>query len=255
MKNDIYYKLLERYIEETQNIRSGYPYAPFIPHVFSNYETAETKIFYFGRDTYYWLEEKELTANNIEEYILKNSKVVNPSEHITLCKNNTNSFWTFIAQLHFFIKRGEMITNFTEFTQEQTDSLNEIGYGNLHSIEVPKSLQNEGVWTDINPIEYTKLIQKSDFLNRIKYVLDLWEPDFIFILSWENYLEIFNGLEYEHLSEWYEDNFRAVYKIKGYKTKIIWTSHPRRFSFLGTNSQTMVKYLAKTMYNLKQMKL
>ena len=129
MKKNIYPQLLERYIEETQNIKSGYPYAPFIPHVFSNYETAETKIFYFGRDTYYWLEEKELTNNNIEEYILKNAKVINPSEHITLYKNNTNSFWTFIAQLHLFIKHGEMITNFTDFTQEQTDSLNEIGYG------------------------------------------------------------------------------------------------------------------------------
>ena len=250
--NELYVRLLERYLTETRKLKSGYPYAPFIPHVFPNYGKADTKIFYFGRDTYYWLNSTELTINNIEGYLEKNSQVVDPVKQVPLYKNNSNSFWTFVAQLHLFIRTGKLKTDFCQFTEKETCFLNEIGYGNLHAVELQQSLENEGIWGEINPIEYKKLIQKSEFLNRMKYVLDIWKPDFIFILSWENYLEIFNGLEYENRAEWYEDNLRAVYTIKGYKTKIIWTSHPRRFAFLGMNTHSMIEYLSKTMYNLNK---
>ena len=42
---NIFASLLEVYLRETKIINSGYPYGPFIPHVFEQYgQTAEDKV-------------------------------------------------------------------------------------------------------------------------------------------------------------------------------------------------------------------
>ena len=45
---------------------------------------------------------------------------------------------------------------------------------------------------------------------------------------------------------YYKDKLQAVYTLPGYSTKVIWTSHPRRYSYLGTNIEEMAGSLADT---------
>lgn len=52
----VYLPLLRQFCDSTLPLyRCGYPYGPFIPHVFPRYGAAPLKIFYVGRDTYYWV--------------------------------------------------------------------------------------------------------------------------------------------------------------------------------------------------------
>lgn len=245
---NIFASLLEVYLRETTTINSGYPYGPFIPHVFEQYGQAPLKVFYCGRDTYYWLTENLLSKDTILSYLSRNASVITPETMTD--NNNLSNFWTFVSQLHLYLRTGKIADNLTQLTPEQIQTIREVGYGNLHSIELKQSLINEGTWEDINPSEYNSLVQQSKSLDKLKYILDAYEPDIVFIFSWENYMEFFNGLEYENVASWYEEDLRSVFTIKGYRTKVIWTSHPHRFPFLKKDAKAMIKYLGDTAINL-----
>lgn len=246
--NLIFAPLLESFLQETKTINSGYPYGPFIPHVFEHYGQAPLKVFYCGRDTYYWLEEELLNENTIQSYLSKNASVITPE--VMTDNNNLSNFWTFVTQLHLYLRTGKIAEDLSLLTADQKKMLREIGYGNLHSIELKQSLMNEGTWDGIHPSEYNVLVQKSKSLDKLKYILDAYEPDIVFIFSWENYMEYFNGLTYENRSSWYEEDLRSVFTVKGYRTKVIWTSHPRRFTFLKKDARAMIQYLGDTAMNL-----
>ena len=250
--SNIFAPLLENFLQATKTINSGYPYGPFIPHVFEQYGQAPLKVFYCGRDTYYWLNEGLLSKDIILSYLSRNASVITPE--VMTNNNNLSNFWTFVSQLHLYLRTGEIADDLTQLSPEQTQIIREVGYGNLHSIELKQSLVNEGTWEDINPSEYNLLVQKSKSLDKLKYILEAYEPDIVFILSWENYMEFFNGLGYENIASWYEEDLRSVFTIKGYHTKVIWTSHPRRFSFLKKDAKDMIKYLGDTAINLIKQK-
>ena len=245
---NIFEPLLEAFLQETKTINSGYPYGPIIPHVFEQYDQAPLKVFYCGRDTYYWLEENLLSKDTIPSYLSRNASVITPEAMMD--NNNLSNFWTFVSQLHLYLRTGKMADDLTRLSSQQIKTIREVGYGNLHSIELKQTLINEGTWEGINPSEYNVLVQKSKSLDKLKYILDAYEPDIVFILSWENYMEFFNGLEYENVASWYEEDLRSVFTVKGYRTKIIWTSHPHRFSFLRKDAKGMIRYLGDTAMNL-----
>ena len=247
--SNIYVPLLKEFLQCTKTMNSGYPYAPFVPHGLENYGQAPLKVFYCGRDTYYWLPQELLTPDTILHYLSKNESVITP-ELMLSAKNNLSNFWPFVIQLHLYLRTGEMVDDLTRLSPDQMQIAREVGYGNLHSIELKQTLINEGSWKGINTTDYNLLVQKSKSLDKLKYILDAYEPDIVFIFSWENYMEFFNGLAYENVASWYEEDLRSVFTIKGYRTKVIWTSHPRRFPFLKKDSKGMVRYLGETAMNL-----
>lgn len=73
-----------------------------------------------------------------------------------------------------------------------------------------------------------------------------YHPDFIFIFNWEERDDVFEGMDFEWQKVYYKDKLQAVYTLPGYSTKVIWTSHPRRYSYLGTNIEEMAGSLADT---------
>jgi hypothetical protein len=135
-----------------------------------------------------------------------------------------------------------------EDDSDERRSLYEIGYGNMNSMELQESLDNEGV--DYDPKIYAKVKELSAPLDRIKHVLDAYSPDFIFIFNWVEADEIFEGLNVTWHEKHYIDDKLAVYTIEDYDTKIIWSSHPRRFSYLGENTESMVRLLGDKLSEL-----
>lgn len=247
-----YFKpLLEKFCETTiQNFDCGYPYGPFIPYTMPEYINADIRFFYMGRDTYGWVKKKELISDyksgNLENYLIKNSSSVDV-EKMLEWKNNAGSFWTMVAKLHLFIRTGQYHDDITIANQNDKKILNEIGYGNLNAIECPYSLQTEGIWKQITSQEkYWKIKEAGHVFEKIKLILEAYAPDYIFIFNWEERDDIFEGLDFKWHKEYYKDGIQAVYTIKGYKTKIIWSTHPRRYSFLQTNMKEMINNLSET---------
>ena len=223
------------------------PYGVFLPYVFqTSYYKADRKIFYMGRDTYGWIPFNEMMRlydnNNIWKYLNQTTYQVDDDKALEW-GNSSGAFWPFILKLHIYIRPGKYVEDLSMLDESSDErlSLYEIGYGNMNAMELPESLDNEGV--DYDPQAYAKVKELSTPFDRIKHILDAYSPDFIFIFNWVDAEEIFEGLNVTWHKEHYIDDKLAVYTIEGYSTKIIWSSHPRRFSFIGENTESMVRLL------------
>ena len=229
--------------------KDKYPYGPFIPYTMSEYNNSKLKIFYVGRDTYYWIGMDEMMCdfrnNSLENYLLRNSNTVDVDKMLEW-ENNSGAFWTLVVKLHLYLKTGKYYDNIKHLAADEVKLLQDIGYGNLNAVELPNSLRNEGKWDSINKEEYWMIKKESTIFDRLKLIMDAYSPDYIYIFNWEERDDIFEGLKYKWHEEYFKKDFRAVYSIAGYKTKVIWSCHPRRFSFLGTNMKEMVLYLSET---------
>lgn len=61
INTDYFKPFLQAFCEKTQPLYTcGYPWGPFVPYTMPRYNDADVKIFYMGRDTYYWVEQEEL---------------------------------------------------------------------------------------------------------------------------------------------------------------------------------------------------
>ena len=70
----------------------------FIPHVFDDYYSAKTKVFFIGQDTYGWSElEKNYTLSE-KDYLVENNKWPE-SIDVTLEWTNPYTFWNFVNRL------------------------------------------------------------------------------------------------------------------------------------------------------------
>lgn len=252
INTSIYKSLLEKFFQIAAPLyRCGYPYGPFIPYAMPHYKTAPIKIFYIGRDTYYWTSKEKLfdcmRNSQPEEYLKINSDVLNTTDILNKYNNNSGSFWNFVAKLHLLIRTGIYFNDINSLGQEEQQIIEEIGYGNLNGIELKQSLENEGTWQEITSItDYQKLKEAGQVFEKVSTLLKAYHPDFIIILNWEERDDIFDGLNVHWKKEYYKDGLQAIYTINDYPTKIIWAPHPRRFSFLGTNPQKMAELLSQT---------
>lgn len=90
----------------------------------------------------------------------------------------------------------------------------------------------------------------ENLIDPLTNLIKAYKPDYIFILGWGgNEAHVFKGMNFTSKKNFYDENYRAVYEFKDFPTKVIWTSHPTRFSFLGTNQEERVEYLADTYKN------
>lgn len=227
----------------------GYPYGPFIPYAMPGYASAAVKIFYIGRDTYGWVDKSALTEafdNGImSDYLAANSCIVTPEKLTgnTSWTSNPTSFWGFVTRLHLLISTGKYRERTDMLDDAGKTALSQIGYGNLNSIELPETLGD--AWNTISPVSsYWSIRKEARRFEKIKLILDTFAPDCIFILSWTDRDDIFDGLNVNWHQEWYKDDLLALYTVEGYDTKIIWTAHPRRFAYLGLKAMDAAKELA-----------
>ena len=242
---------MEDFCKAAEEIGSdGYPrHGLFIPYSFENYHSAQKKIFYIGRDTFGWIKFKEMMEDYknglLNEYLDKNSNVVtvqgkNESSSDTHSlkeewnKNNKWDFWKYSQKLHLYINLGKKDIDITKLTDDEYQIIEEMGYGNLNSLEHDRTLQtldyygtDKKCWDVIQDKDkFNELRQASRRLDRIKHVLDAYRPDLIIIMNWEDRMDIFEGLEINEIKDFYIDKLRSVYEIPEYNTKVIWTNHP-----------------------------
>ena len=257
-QREIFLPLLKRYCEDNMDAiqSSNYPWCPFIPVAFNDYDTCSPKIFYIGIDTYYWgvtnLELiKAYRTDTLDTILNKNNEVVTPERILCEWKENKGQFWSFVCKLHLYNRTGKLFSNYDlrNLNQKECSYISEIGWGNMNSIELKRTLEKEDYWRSINKGDYWKLKASSGILiDPIKNIIDAYSPDYIYILGWGDSTDhIFRGLQFTELNEHYKENYRALYQIKDCATKVVWTSHPRRFGFLYTNQEKMIPYLVNSL--------
>lgn len=249
--NSAYFKpMLKQFIDENRALYkdSGYPYGIFLPYVFPKYYSAPLKIFYIGRDTYYWISKNEMMQsyvnNELEDYFSKNSSIVDVDVSLSW-GNSSGAFWSFVNKLHLYIRTGQ-IKNLNNLSEEDKSILQEVGYGNINCMELNKTLlENEGRPVDEFNFDKLYLLRtQSKRFDKISHIIKAYQPDVVMILNWDNdadyYLDEFDFQWQENL---FVDSKQAVYLSKEVKTKVIWSSHPNRFKFLGENPESMVHQL------------
>lgn len=247
--------LLENFCKSVSDVDTELvPYGAFLPHVFStSYYKADKKIFYLGRDTYGWLRFDRMMSlykeGKLWKYLNEVTYEVDADKALEW-KNAAGAFWPFVLKLHIYIRTGKYVEDLLQMEEDSDErlSLNEIGYGNMNSMELLQSLKDEDAYVDEEV--YAKVKELSAPLDRIKHILDAYSPDFIFIFNWVEADEIFEGLNVTWHEKHYIDDKLAVYTIEDYDTKIIWSSHPRRFSYLGENTESMVRLLGDKLSEL-----
>lgn len=252
-----YLPLLRNFYENTKDLyeESKYPYGPYIPYVFSNYSKAPVKILYCGLETYGWVKADDFLKygeeNRLEDYLDEDARTVTSATSLTW-GNREGNFWPFVNRLHLMLRTGFYADDLSKIDDEQKKIISEIGYGNLQAMESPKTLNNEGF--DIENWEaYSDMRKSAHAFESIKSMIDAYEPDYIIILTWRDSEATYDGLEFEWINSCYKKDFLSVYKIKGRKTKIIWTSHPRRFSFLSTNQKEMASMIYNSFDEIKSL--
>ena len=109
---------------------------------FSKLQNAPLKIFYVGRDTYYWKEiELMLDAfdnGNLESYLWENASAVDLETRLNW-GNGSGAFWSFVNKLHLYIRTGQ-IQDLNDLTEEDKAILQEVGYGNVNCMELDDTL-------------------------------------------------------------------------------------------------------------------
>lgn len=246
-----YLPLLEEFCRQNEKTieDSVYPYIPFLPVAFNNYEKSDLKIFYVGIDTYYWIEGISNLLDCYRTHTLAtildvNNNEVTPNRILHDWYSNKGRFWEFVCKLHLYIRSGKILSNddLRRLSPDEVELIGEIGWGNMNSIELKKTLKKEERWNVIDASKYSLLKKSSeDIIDPIKNLILAYNPDYIILMGWgESEEQVFKGLDYEPIDEFYVSGIRALYTTKDFKAKIVWTSHPSRFSFLKTNQDEMI---------------
>ena len=256
--NGSYFRpLVSGFIAENKSLilESGYPYGLFIPYVFPKYYSSPIKIFYIGRDTYYWIPKDEMlnsfVEDNLNSYFDKNSSAVN-TEKTFEWGNGSGSFWGFVNKLHLYIRTNEL-KDLNNLEENDIEILKEVGYGNVNCMELNKTLlNNEG--RSAEDFDWDKLWllrMKSKMFDSVAHIINAYQPDIVVILNWmKNPSSFIEELNYVKQEDLYKDSISAVYLSDKVKTKVIWSSHPRRFSFIGENQESMAHELGDLVLKL-----
>ncbi len=251
---NIYIPLLKKYCKSNLDnvLNSGYPYIPFLPVAFPNYENNNPKIFYVGLEPYYWNRSTQLLIksyreNKLEEIIEMNNKEVTPERILIEWRENKGRFLEFVCKLHLYIRTKNIYStsDLKHLSRDEEELIKEIGWGNMNSIEFRHTLQKEGNWNRVLPKQYYALKHTSEeILDPIINIIKAYNPDYIVLMGWgEREDHVFKGLQVDAHDEYLEKNYRAIYTTPEYGTKIIWTSHPYRFSFLGITQNEMLQFI------------
>lgn len=233
--------------------KCGYDQGPFIPYTFGHYDSAPLKIFYMGIDTYYWVPidvlKKAFLSNTLESYLTANMSAMT-RDMIFNWKNST-SFWGTVARLQLMIRTGKYYDDICNLSESEMNILDEIGYGNIYSIETLDTINNPKKRDlGLSDFEtYNSIVELSKPLTKFTTLLSAYKPDIVFLFSWRDY-DILNGLDFHSVDSEYDDKFRAVFESPSFNTKLIWTTHPSSFSFKHTNMKEMVEYLSQTAVRL-----
>lgn len=234
------------------------PWGPMLPYVYPRYGENANRYFYIGRDTYGWDLGSgvgfgdffaKYDAGDLSGYLRMNGTALTTEKRINCWSGYTGSFWHVVNMLHLRLRQGVM-PNMGELTTEQIALLDEIGYGNLNSIELPVTLQKQECWDDIDQGKYETIKWASDeYLNRYALVHDTFKPTVSIITTWSgDEGHYFKGLNYNMLAEETRGKIKiAVYLVKNgcHTSIVVWTYHPSYLPRIHISCEDFVECIAK----------
>lgn len=217
----------------------------FIPQTMSRYADSANKIFYFGRDTNRSYQPIDLMEsyqkNNLEAYIYDNHSLLN--EDFFLRETEARTFWLLVLNLHLRLKgvHLEMDIVWEEYSNlDLVSKLNDFGYGNTNAIQVKQTLQQNGVWSNMDISKYLFVKEKSTTFDRLIHTIHAYQPDQVFIFDWcFNYEQFLEGLVYTIEKRNVLNGCFHVINLKNYPTRIIWTIHPRSLPKGSSNKESV----------------
>ena len=276
VNKEYYLPLLKRFCEIALPLyECGYPQGPFIPYTMPNYGKAKLKVMFVGQDTKGWTRynvlDKAFKSERLSDYLEENISNVRVEKALMAWGNNIRAFWPFADKLYLLIRTGEYVSDLKCLDDEQIEILKEVGYGNLHSIEIPDTLRRRfdyyeddlKVWDLITNIElYNCIREAARPFETIKSMIEAYNPDYMFVLAWkgsdEEFFENTDYLWQEGFKGKIEEKkYQAVYLSKTYKTKVIWSLHPSSFrplKFTNNDIKDLCYYLAGTCHQLESSK-
>ena len=250
---EVYKPLLEQFCIDTKDVNIGDTFPSiFLPHVMTGYENAKRKIFYFGQDTSGWTETKELMQkhknNLLHEYISETSEWLNNNGYLDYNEYKAFGFWTLVAKLHLRMKGVKEVNGIGPdfYNDDNLELLNDFGYGNTNSIEIKESLIRRKKWDIIDQSKYWIIKEKSKIFDKLKYTIEVYNPDLIFIFNWGCDDKVFlEDLSYEIEKYDLINNHFWVVNLLDTNTKIIWTVHPNNLKFQGYNVDQLIETIIK----------
>jgi len=125
--------------------------------------------------------------------------------------------------------------------------LNEIGWGNINSIVKPSTLKKLKKWDNLDKNIYYDIKEKSRSFDSIKFILDIYEPDFLFIFNWNDEKEedVFRDLKPIWNESEHKEGLISTYNFKEYKTKIIWCPHPNNLKYKSLSFEDLIRKIVK----------
>jgi hypothetical protein len=257
-KEQVYMPMLEKYILSVQKYYKKVNDFPgvFLPMIDEKYEKSSIKYFYVGRDTEQWIDFNDMIDFyrncNLIGYINKNdSWFKEPPGMIKQSGNGAGSFFTMVIRLHIYLNTGIMV-NVNELTDDQKELLKEVGWGNVNSIVKKETLIKLEIWNQCKNY-YWDIKEKSYIFDNLKFIIDIYNPDYIFIFNWADDAteeRILDGLDYNRISDYVTEGFLVPYSSKKYKAKIIWCPHPNRLGRLKTNINKMIGLIDKAIHSI-----
>lgn len=253
INKEYYLPLLKNFCEKVIPFYDkGYDQGPFVPYAMPFYKNAPVKVMYVGRDTLYWEPYKTLynayKEDRLEDYLDANTKCVDVDKMLAW-NNNMGSFWNFADKLHLLIRTGEYCSDINDIGEKERSILMEMGYGNLYSIEVLDTLKKKHEEPNCiaNP-EYIAICQAAKPFEMLKTMIEAYLPDVVFVLSWIEKNDFFDGTDYKWQERWYRESneqkeYRSVYLSDTFQTKVIWTLHPNALWRKGFKREDIVRHL------------
>lgn len=243
----VFEPLLRQFCKATEPIEIDEDFSSvFIPHTMPDYYNADRKIFYFGRDTYGWKSTSELmqyySDNNLSNYIEETSKWANEFGFLEYNKNKSSGFWTLALRLHLRLKGfTENLRIGDNLPEEYYSHINDFGWGNTNAIEVPKSLENQGVWETLDKDKYWAVKEHSKAFDKLIHTIKAYKPDIVFIFNWDCNENLFlEGLNYSEQKFDLISNHFLSYHLPDTNTKIYWTVHPTAARWLGYGTDSII---------------
>lgn len=243
----IFKPLLRQFCETTKPIEIDEDFSSvFLPHTMTNYTKANKKIFYFGRDTYGWTPTSELMQahnnDNHLSYLEETSKWANEFGFLDYNKNKSSGFWTLAMRLHLRLKGfTENLKISDNLPEEYYDHINDFGWGNTNAIEVPKSLENQGIWETLDKDKYWAVKEQSKPLDKLIHTIKAYNPDLVFIFNWDCDEKAFlEGLNYQEQKLDLISNHFLSYHLPDTNTRVIWTVHPTAARWLGYGTDSII---------------